>query len=159
MEATKHCGTCKTEKNASEFGRRAASADGLAAKCKDCQRDYDKERANRPERVAAREAYAQTDAGKQARKRARDKYAETHRKESAKRCKQYKEANPAKARAHDMVAYAIRTGALVKGDCEECGAPSDVAHHDDYARPLDVRWLCASHHRLWHSINGPGLNG
>ena len=34
--------------------------------------------------------------------------------------------------------------------CEVCGATKTVAHHDDYAKPLDVRWLCRSHHALLH---------
>lgn len=47
--------------------------------------------------------------------------------------------------------------------CENCGrartnSHSIVAHHDDYARPLEVRWLCASCHQCWHVINGPGAN-
>ncbi|BAO20626.1 hypothetical protein [Pseudomonas phage PPpW-3] len=159
MDAMKHCGTCKTEKPCSEFGKRAASTDGLAAKCRDCQREYDKARANRPDRVAAREAYAQTDEGKAARRRARNRYAEANKEGSAHRCKAYRAANPKKARAHDLVAYALRTGALIRQGCEVCGESSDVAHHDDYAKPLDVRWLCASHHRYWHAENGPGLNG
>lgn len=24
------------------------------------------------------------------------------------------------------------------------------AHHDDYSKPLEVRWLCPSHHKLHH---------
>jgi hypothetical protein len=32
-----------------------------------------------------------------------------------------------------------------------CGEPRVDAHHDDYARPLDVRWLCRPHHRLTHA--------
>jgi hypothetical protein len=34
--------------------------------------------------------------------------------------------------------------------CEECGAEVSVGHHDDYRKPLEVRWLCDSHHRRWH---------
>lgn len=159
MEGFKHCGTCKTEKLFSEFGKRSASADGLAAKCKSCQSAYDKARANKPDRVALRAAYATTEAGKAARKRACTKYAENHRQEATDRCRKYRSENPIKKRAHDLVAYATRTGALIKQPCEVCGSQSDVAHHDDYAKPLEVRWLCATHHRQWHSENGPGLNG
>jgi hypothetical protein len=30
-----------------------------------------------------------------------------------------------------------------------CDQPGD-RHHDDYGRPLDVRYLCRPHHTLWH---------
>jgi len=41
--------------------------------------------------------------------------------------------------------------------CECCGCrPRDQsyihAHHDDYSRPLDVRWLCASCHTVVHLL-------
>ena len=42
--------------------------------------------------------------------------------------------------------HAIRDGLLTKRDCEICGRKSQ-AHHDDYTKPLDVRWLCFYHHR------------
>lgn len=45
---------------------------------------------------------------------------------------------------------AIRDGILIKRPCEVCGAAQVDAHHDDYSRPLDVRWLCRSHHLRHH---------
>lgn len=56
-------------------------------------------------------------------------------------------------RARDAVANAIRDGRLTKGPCEKAGPGCDGkvhAHHTDYAKPLDVRWLCEAHHREEH---------
>jgi len=49
-------------------------------------------------------------------------------------------------------------GIVIKLSCEICGSEKSEAHHDDYAAPLDVRWLCRAHHRQHHVQHGPGLN-
>lgn len=55
------------------------------------------------------------------------------------------------------VFYAVKTGKLVRPNfCSVCGAKGKrkkngnitiEAHHKDYAKPLDVVWLCDSCHR------------
>lgn len=45
---------------------------------------------------------------------------------------------------------AIKTGRLKKLPCEVCGEPIVEAHHDDYDKPLDVKWLCKKHHHELH---------
>lgn len=56
------------------------------------------------------------------------------------------------------VGAAIARGDLVRHPCEVCRRAYTHAHHDDYAKPLTVRWLCPSHHALWHDRHGPGAN-
>jgi len=68
--------------------------------------------------------------------------------------------------AHQMVSIAIREGKLVPpGACELCPSKKGDwqtwvihAHHEDYARPLDVIWLCGPCHRRVHTAHG-GLPG
>lgn len=45
---------------------------------------------------------------------------------------------------------AISNGTVVKLPCEVCGATKVEAHHDDYNKPLDVKWLCRKHHVELH---------
>ncbi len=50
-----------------------------------------------------------------------------------------------------LTRLAIKKGFLIRKPCEICNTEVDVqAHHDDYSRPLDVRWLCRKHHQEHH---------
>lgn len=62
----------------------------------------------------------------------------------------YRDKYPERAAARNAVQTAIRNGSLVRGPCEVCGEPNGHGHHDDYSRPLDVRWLCHTHHMEHH---------
>jgi hypothetical protein len=136
-------------------------ADGHLNKCKECTKkdalhyrseniekvkEYDRSRGNLPHRVAARKEYAKTDACK-----------ESQRKSG----KKYRECNTVKRAAHILVGNYVRDGKLIKSElCEDCGGKDSIhGHHDDYSRPLDVRWLCSSCHRKWHKENGEAKNG
>jgi hypothetical protein len=44
-----------------------------------------------------------------------------------------------------------RRGHLVQQPCEVCRAPNTEMHHDDYDKPLEVRWLCRKHHLEHHA--------
>lgn len=58
--------------------------------------------------------------------------------------------HPEKATAHALVKEAVRIGQLVRQPCEKCGNPKTHGHHNDYSKPLEVRWLCHSHHMQFH---------
>ena len=47
----------------------------------------------------------------------------------------------------------IKRGLLIKYPCEVCGDEKVEAHHDDYSKTYDVRWLCFKHHREHHKLN------
>lgn len=72
--------------------------------------------------------------------------------------KEYRDKSPRKYKAHTIVGNAIRDKKLFRESCEICANPETHGHHDDYSKPLNVRWLCAAHHKQWHDNNGEGLN-
>ena len=53
-------------------------------------------------------------------------------------------------RAHHAVELAILNGSIQRLPCEKCGREPSDAHHDDYTKPLAVRWLCRFHHLQHH---------
>jgi len=67
--------------------------------------------------------------------------------------------NKEKARVHKLVKKALESGVLISEPCEICGLLKVEAHHEDYSKPLDVTWLCRTHHRERHmEINQYYLN-
>jgi transposase-like protein len=68
-----------------------------------------------------------------------------------------KVANNVATRANGLVGAAVRRGELIRQPCEVCGDKKSDAHHEDYSKPLDVRWLCRKHHRQRHKEIGDPL--
>lgn len=134
----KTCFKCKRGLPEDEFYRHPQMGDGHLGKCKDCtkrdvreryrvardqRREYERKRFKMPERKAKLRQYIK---GSRVR-------------------------NPQKWAARAAVAYALRNGKIERKPCEVCGSTDQVqAHHLDYSKPLDVRWLCFKHHREAH---------
>ena len=157
----KTCIACESSKPKAEFYRDQTSTDGLRGSCKECMKsaaranrarkldyylEYDRERATRENRIAARLAYQATPHGRRAVNESK---------------RQWRDRNTIKMAANIQVARAVKDGRLVRpGACEDCAGGAKLhGHHDDYAAPLSVRWLCAKCHRAWHRLNGCGANG
>lgn len=137
----KTCRKCLQEKDTSEFHRLKIRSDGLQSYCKQCKTPmyrqfYEK---NSARLNAAQREYFQTPVGK-----------EVHRRAS----KRYQDVHPEKVLAHSLVQRAVRTGKLARQACEICNGPKSEAHHDDYTKPLMVRWLCRQHHMELHRKEG-----
>jgi len=133
-----------------DFYKHRMMADGHLNKCIDCAkayslkhradniehyREYDRQRASIPKRVNGRKAYARTEKGKAVISAAKQRYLIQHSLERA---------------AHVLTGNAIRDGRIERKPCEVCGSTKVHAHHDDYHKPLEVRWLCVTHHAEHH---------
>lgn len=138
----KSCFKCGAVKPLSEFYKHKKMADGHLNKCKDCTKTDVKTRRK------VNPAVQEYD-----RKRGNRQNAEDLRK--------YRTENPKKYKAHRAIRSAIKNGTITKSDeCELCSSSLGIeGHHDDYDKPLEVRWLCSKCHSLWHVEHGEALNG
>ena len=68
-------------------------------------------------------------------------------------CRLQRIRNPEKVRARNILRKAVYEGKITKPIiCEQCMKEKSriEGHHDDYSKPLDVKWLCVSCHRAIH---------
>lgn len=130
----KTCFKCGQAKPKEDFYRHAAMGDGYLGKCKECAKaDERNRRRTNPEKLSEYE---------------RARFADPERKRQMAQCA--KRRDPAKTKANRAASNAIRGGRLVRQPCERCGSLTVEAHHEDYSKPLEVRWLCFKHHREAH---------
>jgi hypothetical protein len=66
----------------------------------------------------------------------------------------YRARNREKTQAQNRLNYAVKKGLISRQPCEMCGTSERVhAHHDDYSKPLDVKWLCYLCHKKTHPVD------
>ena len=133
----KICFKCNKEKPLADFYKHLGTADGYLGKCKNCAkldankyradnlkkvREYDKLRAKNPER----------------------------RKANIDINKAWRQEDKRRSKCHSAVSRAIKSGELVRQNCERCGNKNSLAHHEDYDKPLIVNWLCQPCHKQRH---------
>jgi hypothetical protein len=73
-----------------------------------------------------------------------------HMRENRKKYCEFSEEEKKRANARSIVNVAIRRGSIVRQPCEVCGEIRSEAHHDDYDRPYEIKWLCKKHHIIYH---------
>lgn len=148
----KTCKRCSMSKPITEFYAHSKMADGHLNICKECVKSRVKKHRQENDSVRAydRWRYWNDQARMQYSKKQRKEWYENNKERSFARSKEYIKNNPEKRKAHNMVSNAIRDGKLKRQPCEVCGEKAH-AHHDDYSKPLDVRWLCSTHHMRLHN--------
>ena len=126
------CIGCGVEKDSTEYHADKTYKNGVKHKCKKCCIKYSKD-------------WMKNNPGK-----ARISRIRWLRKTAHKRVGIYQKKK-AMYYAHSAVKWGIKTGRIKRMPCEICGADKNVhAHHDDYAKPLVFRWMCAKHHFEYH---------
>ena len=142
MTVEKLCKKCLQTKPIGEFYRHSRMADGHLNKCKECAkadvtenrnanleyyRQYDLQRydasGKRPQRLVGKRCHIES-------------------------CRRWYTKNVEKKRANTILARAIKAGKVRRPTiCEHCGNDGRIeGHHADYAKPLDVEWLCTVCH-------------
>lgn len=96
-------------------------------------------------KILQEKKYRERDRKYQMKKRAEGKIDKTQE------YKEWREDHPLAYNAHKIFHKALRDGLVSRGvNCQlEDQSCSRViqAHHPDYSKPLEVVWLCASHHK------------
>lgn len=120
----KKCRKCGKVKNLEEFGR---LYDGLKPACKGCLNiEHRVWRKNNP------------------------KYSREWKKRNPSHRAKYEDNNKEKMIAWNIVDRERASGRLVSLPCFVCGDIDSETHHEDYAKPLSITWLCKDHHSERH---------
>lgn len=67
-------------------------------------------------------------------------------KKIAECVRNYRKNNPLANKARIIVFSKKRNGTLIQKPCMVCGNKKSEAHHEDYTKPLKIKWLCKKHH-------------
>ena len=129
----KECKQCEQTKHITDFYLHNGMTSGRLSFCKECVKTRVKTHAHTEHSRKLSREWFRTEKGKAKLKR---------------HMLRYRRLYPEKYKAHKIAGNALRNGTLTKEPCEVCGVREVEKHHEDYSKPLDVRWLCRKHHRL-----------
>ena len=100
--------------------------------------------ANRAKKLAAVRAYAASHRAEVA------AWSLAHDRTPERKAYNAKRRRSTKHLARKALNNAVCAGTIKRGSCEDCGAERTQGHHEDYAKPLEVCWLCSACHGRRH---------
>lgn len=142
--------------------------------CKECMREYKKSHYNANKQAYLDKAKKQREKNPEEYKKYLNEYYLQNKEDLKAKAKEYvkteqgkevrrkcnrnyfsKDINRFKHNARKKVLRALQKGTLIKpSECEVCGLELPLqAHHHDYSKPLDVRWVCIQCHENIHHLN------
>lgn len=149
------CTKCKKLKPEDRFYRCNGRNTGRQIWCKNCGLDQSRKYRKTKKFKQYRREYHQRGYVK-ARIRAYTAKPEVRQKRG-KQCRESYLRNKGryKARylsAHKRLHLAVKRGLLTPKPCQICGKHPAEGHHPNYKKPLEVIWLCRSHHQKLHRL-------
>ena len=144
----KKCFKCRRSLPLENFYKHSQMADGHLNKCIDCIKNDVRLRVEKLKKTDPNWIIKE-------RSRCRTKYQKYKYKPNREShniaSKKWSINNIEKKKIHAMVYKAVQNGQIIKPlKCEGCGNTKGKleAHHEDYNKPLEVKWLCAVCHGL-----------
>lgn len=144
---SKVCNDCGQAKSLTEFYAHPNSADGRAGCCKSCHKARMNKR--RADNLEAVQAYDRERGSLAHRKQAVKERAPKYADKSYRQIATMREKYPERAAARIALGNAVRDGRVIKPTmCQECFSTKRKlqGHYHDYAKPLEVTWLCTECH-------------
>jgi len=125
------CSRCKFVKSETEFHRNKSSKTGFNHNCKECHAFFNSQYYIR--KSGSIKAYNQ-------------QYYQKNKERIRERVDEWTFNNLEKSRASAIFRMRFRRSGNVRPPCEICGKKPADAHHPDYSKPMEVKWLCRGHH-------------
>jgi 5-methylcytosine-specific restriction endonuclease McrA len=129
--SVKRCPKCDTEKEASEFHRRARAKDGLAVRCKECVAAYDRSRYQASSAAAIERARIWQETNRDRKAAISRRWAAANRESASEAVRQWNIANPDRVRKIKRDAQQRRR-ALQEGAYREEWTTVDILERDDW---------------------------
>ncbi len=136
------CSKCHEFKQYEEFYKNKRTILGITSECKKCHCKTSIETRNKDNARDKNKEFARID-----RIQNLEKYRERERSRERKKDEKYD--------ARRILNNAIKNGTVIKpAICEECRQEKRLTgHHDDYSKPLKIKWLCYECHGILHRKN------
>ena len=151
----KVCQRCQIRKPLAAFSPNSRMKDGRLNRCRECRKADSRIYYDANAELIRQKAQARRMEPDVAVRNKAWRETPQRRQKAARIMRDYEKRNPIKVAARLAVREVVRKGLMVPLPCEVCGSAKAQAHHGDYSKPLDVRWLCSTHHAEWHKSNTP----
>ena len=144
------CGKCKEFKSNGYFYRNIKSKNGLRNTCKECIAKYAVEYGkSHKNAIRLRLLKWRENNPDKARELSRKNF-ERRREKQCIYTRLRRKLFPEQKKAVNAINNMIRAGKIKRKKCIYCDKIGE-GHHPDYTKPLEVIWMCSSHHKRFHN--------